>query len=143
LGANLLLRYLGEAGKNTSVVAAMAMSAGYCGKTGFYVLRKNKIYSRVLAKKWLQVIKDNAEVYKNTDIKIEELESKVKTLEDLDRLFSIKILKDQYPQVEFVAPDGIPERAQRSDFLWFFFFPQLSLQRLLQCSFQLTVPGSS
>jgi hypothetical protein len=103
LGANLLLRYLGEVGQATPIVASIAMSAGYCGRTGFHILRKNKMYSRVLAKKWLQVIKDNAEVYKDTSVSIEELESKVKTLEDLDRFFSMKLFGEQYPQIEFVT----------------------------------------
>lgn len=65
LGANLLLRYLGEVCDDTPVTAAVAFCAGFCGRSGFRILRRNKIYSRVLAKKWKDVIVQNQHIYKD------------------------------------------------------------------------------
>lgn len=106
-----MLRYLGEVGKKTPLVSTIAMCAGYCGKTGFQVLRDNKLYSRVLAKKWIDVLRQNAHVYEGTGVDL-ELVSKARSLEELDRYFSLQVL--EYDDVECV---NIQQNTHHAEFL--------------------------
>jgi predicted alpha/beta-fold hydrolase len=122
-----MLRYLGEVGTETPLVSSIAMCAGYCGKTGFHVLRNNKLYSRVLAKKWIDVLKQNAHVYEGTGVDL-ELVSKARSLEELDRFFSLQLL--EYDDVEFVTDQKII--ARRSNLKLTVVLCCCFLQRILQ-----------
>lgn len=93
-----MLRYLGEVGEKTPLKSTIAMCAGYCGRTGIEVLRQNSLYSRVLAKKWIDVLKQNAHVFEGTNVDLDTV-SKARSLEELDKLFSLKLL--EYEDVEY------------------------------------------
>lgn len=130
-----MLRYLGEVGSETPLVSTIAMCAGYCGKTGFQVLRKNKLYSRVLAKKWIDVLKQNAHVYEGTHVDLDAI-SKARSLEELDSLFSLKLL--DFQDVEYVLVLRVLCHVTRNSLLTHFihsFTPQGLLQPAFKSSF--------
>lgn len=98
LGANLLLRYLGQVKESTPLKAAIAFSAGYCGRSGFYLMRKNGFYSKKLVQKWKEVVLKSAELWKdNPAVDMTQIE-KAQNLEQLDEALSSKIL--QYETTE-------------------------------------------
>lgn len=90
LGANLLLKYLGENGENTPIQCAVSIAAGYCGRSGLEIIRKNTFYSKACAKKWKSVINQNR-VLKSVDhIDLSKLD-KVSMLHELDEEVTIRL----------------------------------------------------
>ncbi|XP_049849295.1 monoacylglycerol lipase ABHD2 [Schistocerca gregaria] len=92
LGANMLLKYLGQEGKNAIVKAAVSISAGYCGERGLNLIRKRTFYSKVLAGKWKVVIKKHEHLWKNHPAIDYSKIQKASSLEQIDLLLSTKIL---------------------------------------------------
>lgn len=98
LGANLLLRYLGQVKENTPLKCAVAMSAGYCGRSGYYLMQKNKFYSSKLVKKWKEVVVKSEDLWKDHPTVDLQKARKAETLEELDDALSTKVL--QYESTE-------------------------------------------
>lgn len=88
LGANLVLKYLGEKGENTPITSAVSIAAGYCGLSGLKIIKQNRFYSKECAKKWKKVISQNP-VLKNVDnVDLTKLE-KVSMLHELDEEITV------------------------------------------------------
>lgn len=103
LGANLLLRYLGQVKESTPLKSATALSAGYCGRSGYYLMRNNMFYSKQLTKKWMQVVLKSEELWNNHPAVDMTQVRKAETLEQLDAALSAKIL--QYETTEAYYTD--------------------------------------
>jgi predicted alpha/beta-fold hydrolase len=98
LGANLLLRNLGQVKENTPLKSAIAFSAGYCGRSGFLLMKNNAFYSKKLVKKWKDVVFKSEELWKDHPAIDMTQVRKAETLEQLDEALSAKIL--QYETTE-------------------------------------------
>lgn len=93
-----MLRYLGQVKENTPLKSATALSAGYCGRSGFHLMRKNTFYSKQLTKKWKQVVLKSEELWTDHPA-VDMLQvRKAETLEQLDDALSAKLL--QYESTE-------------------------------------------
>lgn len=94
------MKYLGESGDSNPIISAVAVSAGYCGKSGLRIIKRNKFYSRALVKKWKKVFVENAEVigqrYTIEQSKIDQ----IKMLHELDEEITLKICG--YEKLEYV-----------------------------------------
>lgn len=100
LGANLMLKYLGESGDDNPIISAVAISAGYCGKSGLRIIKKNKFYSKALVKKWKKVFIENADIIgQKHPVDLEKMD-KISMLHELDEEVTLKICG--YERLEYV-----------------------------------------
>lgn len=105
LGANLLLRYLGQVKKHTPLKSAIALSAGYCGRSGYLIMKKNQFYSKKLVKKWKEVVLKSEVLWKDHPAIDLAQVRKAENLEQLDEALSAKIL--QYDQtIDYYTDHG-------------------------------------
>ena len=107
LGANLLLRYLGQVKEATPLKSATALSAGYCGRSGYYLMRKNMFYSKQLTKKWMEVVNKSEELWSNHPSVDMAQVRKAQTLEQLDDALSAKILQYETTEAYYVDHGSI------------------------------------
>lgn len=119
LGANLLLRYLGQVKEDTPLKSAVSMSAGYCGRSGYHLIKRN-IYSRALVKKWKEVINKSEHLWADHPAVDMAQVRQAETLDQLDTALSSRILQYE-TTVDYYADHG------SIDFLQYIRIPTLML----------------